>query len=68
MQNVVWMFYSDLLECDDDNGGCEQTCTDFLGGYNCSCWDGFHPLTENASSCAGMYDSHFRPHNRLAKL
>lgn len=28
-------------ECDTDNGGCAQTCTDTLGGFQCGCNEGF---------------------------
>ena len=49
----IYGLYSDLRECEVDNGGCEQICTDFLGGYNCSCEDGFRPLTNDESSCEG---------------
>ena len=43
----------DILECDDDNGGCQQICNDFLGGYYCSCDPGFRPFTPDASKCEG---------------
>ena len=45
--------YTDIHECDDNNGGCDQTCFDFPGGFNCSCEDGYVPLTEDESSCEG---------------
>ena len=31
----------DINECDDNNGGCSYNCTDFDGGYNCSCQPGY---------------------------
>ena len=46
---------SDLRECEINNGGCDQICTDFLGGYSCSWRDGFYPLTANGSICEGYY-------------
>ena len=42
---------TDIRECDDNNGGCDQICTDFPGGYSCSCRSGFTP---DGSSCSGM--------------
>ena len=45
--------YTDIHECDDDNGGCDQTCFDFPGGFNCSCEDGYVTLTEDERSCEG---------------
>ena len=31
----------DINECDTDNGGCEQICTNTVPFYNCSCYSGF---------------------------
>ena len=52
----IYGLYSDLRECEVDNGGCEQVCIDFLGGHNCFCKSGFQPLTNNESSCEGIDD------------
>ena len=44
---LLWlctMYTSDILECVIDNGGCEHICTDFPGGYECSCRDGYHEI------------------------
>ena len=35
---------SDIDECADDNGGCEQGCENRDGGYACLCEDGLRPL------------------------
>ena len=43
---------SDVRECDTDNGGCDHICTDFLGGYNCSCRSGFRT---DGNRCTGMF-------------
>ena len=51
----IWCgFNSDIRECEIGNGGCEQICIDFIGGYNCSCEDGFRPQTMDESSCEGI--------------
>ena len=42
---------SDIRECEANNGDCDQICTDFPGGYNCSCRSGFET---NGPSCTGM--------------
>ena len=31
----------DINECDDNNGGCEQTCVNTDGSYHCECEVGF---------------------------
>ncbi|XP_066270954.1 fibrillin-2-like [Branchiostoma lanceolatum] len=35
------LFCEDIDECTSQNGGCNQTCTNTVGGYNCSCSEGF---------------------------
>ena len=42
---------SDIRECEVNNGDCDQICTDFPGGYNCSCRSGFET---DGPSCTGM--------------
>ena len=39
-------------ECEIDNGGCEQICTDTFLSYNCSCKDGYSLNTDG--SCSGI--------------
>ncbi|ELU10986.1 hypothetical protein CAPTEDRAFT_120580, partial [Capitella teleta] len=43
----------DTNECDTDNGGCEQTCTDSEGSFTCGCRTGFSRSVD-ASSCDGQ--------------
>ena len=31
----------DINECNVNNGGCEHTCTNTVGSYNCSCNTGY---------------------------
>ena len=31
----------DIDECVDDNGGCEDICTNTIGSFHCSCEEGF---------------------------
>lgn len=44
----------DTDECIVDNGGCNQTCINTLGSFNCSCNNGFI-LLEDGVSCAGIF-------------
>ena len=50
---MIYSYYvpSDIRECEADNGGCDHICTDFPGGYNCSCKAGYNP---DGSSCRGI--------------
>ena len=34
----------DIDECAINNGGCDQTCTNFKGSYLCSCENGYEPV------------------------
>ena len=42
-----------IRHCDEDNVGCDQICTDFPGGYSCSCRAGYSLLTSDGTSCMG---------------
>ncbi|XP_072939478.1 tolloid-like protein 1 [Epargyreus clarus] len=39
------LYYIDVDECADNNGGCQHECRNTLGGYECACHSGFtlHP-------------------------
>lgn len=43
---------SDIDECQDKNGGCEHTCENTLGSFECSCRDGYI-LAEDKLACTG---------------
>ena len=45
---------SDVNECQTNNGGCEQVCTNTVGSYVCSCNPGFR-LSSNGHNCNGKY-------------
>ena len=47
-----YMFNSDIAECDEDDGGCEQICTNTEGSYECSCRNGY-VLDGNGLNCSG---------------
>ena len=42
----------DTDECLTDNGGCNQTCTNTLGSFECSCDTGFTLAADNLN-CEG---------------
>ena len=42
----------DINECETANGGCEQTCSNTIGSFACSCDVGYQ-LNENELNCTG---------------
>ena len=45
--------FSDTDECGTDNGGCDQTCTNDEGTFECGCWTGFR-LDADGSTCLSI--------------
>ena len=57
MQNCLFdsvVILSDADECDTINGGCEQTCTNAIGSFVCSCGVGYL-LGANGFNCTGKF-------------
>ena len=44
--------FSDINECDESNGNCNQICNNLPGTYNCSCYPGY-ALDIDGHSCYG---------------
>ena len=42
----------DINECDNDNGGCDHTCINKPGSYQCQCDVGFNS-ENNGMNCTG---------------
>jgi len=57
---VLLCVRSDVNECATNNGGCEDTCNNTIGSYNCQCRAGFR-LADNGRDCVGQ-----SPHLHLA--
>ena len=49
------LFSLDFDECATDNGGCNRTCTNTEGSFECSCDTGYTLATDNLN-CGGMGD------------
>jgi hypothetical protein len=43
----------DIDECEIETDECEQICTNYAGGYNCSCYSGYS-LSNNSKSCTDI--------------
>ena len=46
-------------ECEVNNGGCSQNCTNTPGSYECSCEEGYS-LNFDGFNCSGKTNEHFR--------
>lgn len=44
------VFFTDMDECADNNGGCQHDCRNTIGSYQCLCHNGF-TLHENGHDC-----------------
>ena len=45
--------YTDIDECHDNNGGCDGSCHNTVGGYECKCPEGESELSTDLHSCVG---------------
>ena len=52
MNSLLFEGVSDLEECEFDNGGCNQTCINTYGSFECSCDVGF-TLAADELGCDG---------------
>ena len=51
---VSFILYQDIEECETSTSGCQQTCTNNVGSYNCGCNTGYN-LNVDRKSCYGKY-------------
>jgi len=47
------MLFVDTDECKTNNGGCNQTCSNTIGSYQCSCSDGYTLSLVDNKTCDG---------------
>ena len=47
--------FSDINECEDNNGGCSQTCINTAGSFNCECYDGYGFIYGSTTDCTGTF-------------
>ena len=57
--NQQEFFSADIDECLVNNGGCAHFCTNTIGSFECSCYQG-HQLAEDGFTCFGMYVGSFQ--------
>lgn len=46
----------DVNECEELNGGCQQTCVNTQGSYRCECSEGFR-MHADGRTCIGKYQT-----------
>ena len=49
----VIIIITDINECSNNNGGCEDVCNNTIGSYSCSCQTNGYNLDANRFSCSG---------------
>ena len=54
MVKEVYTFFTDLNECDNNNGGCSQMCNNIVGSFYCSCESGYY-LLHDGFTCNGEF-------------
>ncbi|XP_026321881.1 tolloid-like protein 1 [Hyposmocoma kahamanoa] len=60
------VYYIDVDECAENNGGCQHECHNTLGGYECACHSGF-TLHQNKHDCkeGGCKHDVTQPHGTI---
>ena len=50
----MYLLNTDIDECQNSNGMCEQICMDTDGSYLCNCREGYVQLEGNPLLCRGI--------------
>ena len=51
---LLFDILSDIDECDLQTDGCAHNCSNTIGGFECSCRDGYE-LEEDGKTCRGEF-------------
>ena len=49
---TIFIFPSDIDECEQGSDGCDHNCTNTVGSYYCTCMDGYELESDN-QTCTG---------------
>ena len=52
LSKLKFILFSDIDECAVDNGGCDHTCSNKPGSFECQCKDGYL-LSDDGKLCNG---------------
>ena len=72
-EGFIWQFcdcFTDIDECETDNGNCQEQCNNTLGSYFCECGAGF-ALQPDERTCGGKAHAQLlssRTNNHCQKL
>ncbi len=50
--SMLYLYISDINECNTLNGGCDGTCHNSLGSFSCTCGNGY-TLGSDGKTCNG---------------
>ena len=50
---VQYCYYADINECSEESHNCDQTCSNTVGSFTCSCRSGY-TLDSDGRRCNGM--------------
>ena len=50
--SILSNLYTDIIECDTNNGGCDHNCINTIGSYQCQCREGYE-TKNNGTNCTG---------------
>ncbi len=53
IHNTNNFYYTDINECDWNNGNCSQICNNIQGSYYCSCQAGYWLSDDDKMTCYG---------------
>ena len=53
MLNFISYLITDINECSDSNGGCDDDCINTIGSFFCECDSGY-ALQSNGKTCNGQ--------------
>lgn len=54
LTSILHACFTDIDECEINNGGCEHICKNQLGSFSCSCPTGLQ-LSSNGKTCVGEF-------------
>ena len=54
LMDVLFTLFLEVNECLDNNGGCNQTCINTAGSFQCNCSTGY-VLAPDGRGCNGIY-------------
>ena len=51
----MFIFHSDIDECEQELDGCDHNCTNTVGNYSCTCMDGYEVESDDHNCTGNSY-------------